>query len=384
MSEYQYYEFRAIDRALTKDKMAALRRISTRAEITSHGFVNSYEWGDLKADPMDLVEKYFDAFVYVANWGTHRFAVRLPRSDLDVRALNRFLIPPVVEIHERGDIVILEFTANDEAGVVEEWEGDEEWMPDLIGLREMIADGDFRVPYVAWLGAADIGEMEDDETEPPVPPGLGSLSPALGAFARFMRVGDELLDVARERSKPAAGRELSTAALEGWVRGLPAGEKDDLLIGAMDSGEPGLGATLRRRFQREAGTRPGGVTDGDRTVGELIAAARAKIAARERAEAEKRAKAEAKRLAAEAAERAVYLDGLARRGDEVWSEIDGMVDSKKPTEYDRAVRLVGDVRDVADRDGDIHRFVRRIEELRARHAKKVSFLGRLDEAGLEG
>lgn len=383
MSEHQYYEFRAIDRALDKAEMAALRRVSTRAEITSHGFVNSYQWGDLKADPIDLVERYFDAFVYTANWGTHRFAVRLPRADVDIRVLNRFLIPPVVEIHERGEFVILDFSANDDAGVVEEWEGDEEWMPDLIGLREEIADGDMRALYIAWLSAASVGEMEGDETEPPVPPGLSAATSALGAFTRFMRVGDELLDVARKRSPAATEREPTAGAFARWVRALPVSDKDDLLIGAMNSGAPRLGAMLRRRFRREAGVRHGEPAETGRTVGDLIAAAKAKIQARERAEAEKRAKAEAKRLAAEAVARATYLDGLARRGDGVWSEIERMVESKKPKEYERAVRLVGDLRDVADRDGDIERFVRRLEELRARHAKKVSFIGRLDEAGLE-
>ena len=54
MSEYQYYDFKAIDRALTKAEMAALRSISTRAVITSTSFTNHYEWGDLKADPLKL------------------------------------------------------------------------------------------------------------------------------------------------------------------------------------------------------------------------------------------------------------------------------------------------------------------------------------------
>jgi hypothetical protein len=36
VSEYQYYEFRAVDRALTPDEMAALRRISTRVEIQTN------------------------------------------------------------------------------------------------------------------------------------------------------------------------------------------------------------------------------------------------------------------------------------------------------------------------------------------------------------
>ena len=73
MSEYQYYEFRTLDRDLTDTEMDALRRISTRAMITSTSFTNHYEWGDLKADPLKLLEKYFDAFVYVANWGSRQF-----------------------------------------------------------------------------------------------------------------------------------------------------------------------------------------------------------------------------------------------------------------------------------------------------------------------
>ena len=66
MSEYQYYEFVAIDRPLTAKQMAALRAISTRAEITSSRFQNEYQWGDLKADPAKLMERYFDAHLNFA------------------------------------------------------------------------------------------------------------------------------------------------------------------------------------------------------------------------------------------------------------------------------------------------------------------------------
>jgi len=47
MSEFQYYEFRGLDRSLTQGEMRELRAISTRAEITPTSFVNTYEWGDL-------------------------------------------------------------------------------------------------------------------------------------------------------------------------------------------------------------------------------------------------------------------------------------------------------------------------------------------------
>ena len=48
MSEYQYFEFQAIDRPLNKKEMAKLRTYSTRARITPTSFVNDYSWGDFR------------------------------------------------------------------------------------------------------------------------------------------------------------------------------------------------------------------------------------------------------------------------------------------------------------------------------------------------
>ncbi len=55
MSEYQYYEFQAIDRPLSEADRQALRDLSTRARITATSFTNSYEWGDFKGDPAQLM-----------------------------------------------------------------------------------------------------------------------------------------------------------------------------------------------------------------------------------------------------------------------------------------------------------------------------------------
>ncbi len=85
MSEYQYYEFLAIDRPLTVDEVAALRALSTRATITPVSFTNEYNWGDFKGNPDKLMQRYFDAHVYVANWMTAIFKVRLPMEALTRR-----------------------------------------------------------------------------------------------------------------------------------------------------------------------------------------------------------------------------------------------------------------------------------------------------------
>jgi hypothetical protein len=51
MSEYQYYEFLAIDRPLDPAEQAQVRSLSTRARITGTSFVNEYHWGDFRGDP---------------------------------------------------------------------------------------------------------------------------------------------------------------------------------------------------------------------------------------------------------------------------------------------------------------------------------------------
>ena len=93
MSEYQYYEFLTIDRTLDQSEMADLRALSSRAEITSTRFTNVYNYGDFKGSPEKLMEKYFDAHVYVANWGTHQLMLRLPRGSVDGEAKVRGKLP---------------------------------------------------------------------------------------------------------------------------------------------------------------------------------------------------------------------------------------------------------------------------------------------------
>src|SRR6185503_15328792 len=89
MSEYQYYEFLALDRALSKSQLSEVRSISSRAELTPDSFVNEYQWGDFKGDPFEFLEKYYDVMLYFANWGTRRFMVNVP-AELDAELVRAY------------------------------------------------------------------------------------------------------------------------------------------------------------------------------------------------------------------------------------------------------------------------------------------------------
>jgi hypothetical protein len=152
MSEHQYYEFVAIDRTLNRDQMAELRTRSSRAAITPTSFVNEYTWGDLKADPADWMRRFFDAFVYTANWRSCRLAMRLPIDTFDEAELTRFGTQGALTIEDSGTHWIIDWSLDegqdDDRFGMETGQG---WMGRLMPLRDELLRGDTRSLYLGWL-----------------------------------------------------------------------------------------------------------------------------------------------------------------------------------------------------------------------------------------
>jgi hypothetical protein len=395
MSEYQYYEFRAIDRPLSQKEMDELRALSTRAEITPRSFTNTYYWGDFKGNPATLMDRYFDAFVYVANWGTHRLMFRIPRRFLDVEAATAYCDGEALSLKAKKEHVVLEFSSEDESG--DEWTEGEHWMPSLISLRAELMRGDTRALYLGWLaslrsrgwddedGWDEEGVVDDERLEPAVPPGLAKLSAPLRALAEFLRVDDELIEAAAAGSAGEPPSEPSRTELARWVKGLPAADKDAYLLRFLtEEGDLLLRAELSKRF-REAtvpkGTRP--APDAERrTVAQLLAARDVLAKEKNRKAAERAAREQARREREQAEARAKYLDGLACREPATWREVEELIATKRPKDYDRAVTLLVDLRDLAGRSGRTAEAEARILELRQHHSTKPSLLKRFDDKKL--
>ncbi len=378
--EYQYYDFRAIDRALTKAEMAKLRSISTRAVITSTSFTNHYDWGGLKADPLELLERYFDAFLYVANWGRRELYLRLPLESADYEMLKAMLPGEAVQVQKAGSHLILGFESELED---DDWDDGSGWMASLLSLRAELLRGDLRCLYLGWLLCAQFEEFAEDALEPSVPAGLRELSPPLLSLIEFLGIDEDLVEVAALTSAPLnAGP--SRQELDAWVRSLPEKEKDDLLISA--ASEPGerWKAELLLRFQQETTPRASSeaVSIQRRTVADLLEAADARAEERtKRAEAQRAAEA-ARRKAEDEANRARHLDQLEKREGETWNQVAAHILKRQPNEYDKAVTLLIDLRDIAVRRGQLAAFQSALEALRREHAAKESFLRRVAKAKL--
>jgi hypothetical protein len=167
--------------------------------------------------------------------------------------------------------------------------------------------------------------VADEETEPPVPAGLGSLSAGLQAIVDFFEIDEELIAVAA-------------------------------------SGSPSV--TARR------------------TAAELWDAATDLKEARAKAEEQRQHEEEAREAAAKAAARAKRLDQLATRTEAAWETVAEWIETRRPDDYDLAVSQLQDLQALAERDGNSDAFSQRFGELRARHMRKPSLQDRFDRAGL--
>jgi len=388
MSEYQYYEFLAIDRPLSATDMRWLRSLSTRAQITSTSFTNEYHWGDFKGDPLEMMKRCFDAHVYTSNFGVRRFMLKLSADALERSAIKAYRGDCGVQFRASSNGIVLNFAVDEEAG---EWDDDDgtAWMASLAPLRNELLDGDWRSVYLAWLLNVQYDALDPTTREPPIPLSLGALSAPCEAMVDFLHVDRTLVAVAAEQSPPRVAAELSEGDWRVFLADLTATERNDLLLHLLIHDDPATRRNLRKRLRRAksgAAAHPGvmghrGASRG-RTVGELSTEWRRRVAIKEQRAAEEAARERARRAEEQAQARRKHLTQVAARGAAAWNEVESLIQSRNPKNYDRAAVLLTDLRDAATLIKKIHDFTARLGVLRAAHASKPSLIRRLKALNL--
>lgn len=361
---------------------------SSRAQITPTSFVNEYNWGDFKGDEDAWMEKYFDAFLYFANWGTRTVKFRLPARLLDPEISRAYCDGNSTSLRTKDDHLVLTFCSECEGGDDSDYLQGAGLLGSLIPVRAELARGDPRALYLGWLAFMRYGDLDDEAIEPPVPAGLGQLSGSLEAFADFLRVDSDLLEVAAQASPARPELAIQRDEIAAWVGALSPAGKDEILTRLLvDPDDPVPVAELQQRFlkARDAHRSEGASSAASRrTVGALLRAAEEKTAEREQAAARRAASEKARNARETAAARARHLDRLAGQESRLWADVDRLVGTKLPKSYDQAVNNLVDLRDLTARaggDGGAD-FMARLEGFRATHARKPSLLERIARAGL--
>ena len=381
MSEYQYYEFVAIDEPLTPKQMTELRARSSRASITPTSFVNHYEWGNLKGDPVDWMWRYFDAHVYVANWCTCLFYLRLPKNVFDAKALQPFKTKTAFSVQQTKTHWLLEWGLGESEDYDRFGEEDGQgWMGRLMPLRDELLRGDPRPLYLGWLAGVSHGEVKEATIEPPPPPGLSRLTAAQRAQAEFLEVDVDLLaaaGLADGQETKNDGQDESGPDI--WITALASAEKAAaiklLLTGKGQQGE----RDLKKRFlawQREHQSME--EPQACRTVADLRKLMASAAQARRKHEAVQRNKAEAERQA----KREAYLRTLAADADRYWETADKQAERGIASAYDEVKRMLVDLSEAYVLFATQVGFDRTLRQFMERHGKRGALVRRLADAGL--
>ncbi len=385
MSEYQYYEFQAIDRPLTDEAQAAMRQLSSRVVLTPTRAAFTYNYGDFRGDPEKVLLQYFDAMFYIANWGSCRLMFRFPKKALELKQMRAYCRPRMAEefveefisLAEKDEYVILKIEWHEEESDWGWLEG-EGWLSRLVGLRDDILRGDYRLLYLAWLKVITLKEEEEEEEEeegveeviePPVPPGLRQLSAGLRAFIELFGLDESLVAAAAEAS--GSPETMTETQLRQTIGQLSPAQSQTWLL-RLAQGEPQLTVAFNRELSKLS-DRPQPTPPARRTLSDLLAAAeRIEQAAQVRQAAE----AQAKHLE--------KMEALAAREAELWQEISDLLEQKTASVYQQAVQHLTDLRDLAQHRGEMAAFQARLNKIYRDYHNRPAFIKRLHQAKFYG
>ena len=248
-----------------------------------------------------------------------------------------------------------------------EWLDGDGWLSTLAPLRNDLLLSDTRSLYLAWLANVERVGVEEDELEPPVPAGLGTLTTPLYRLIQFLEIDKDLLQVAAIVS--ADLQSTPDHVLRNVIAHLSRNECDDILW-RLAQGELNLGAKLLRRLHEMIDT-PAPADQPRRTVGALLAA-RDQLVKEEQQKQHKAAQ----------ARRIQELEALAQREAAVWQEVDQLIQTYQPNTYKQAVALLVELRDLARHKGAQAAFQARIDHIHQQYARRPSLIASLKSAGL--
>lgn len=391
MSEYQYYEFLAVDQPLTPEQQAELRSRSSRATITATRFINEYHWGDFKGDVLDWMQHYFDAHLYFANWGSCILMLRLPLFAVDEGLLNLYTRKSAcgakpyfcdafsVQHFKEHWVLIWDF--NEESGESERFWNDPDdpgWMSRLLPLRDELLGGDTRPLYLGWLARVGNNELGDEDIEPPLPAGLQTLTPAQTALTKFLQIDPDWLAAAADTSPPLAECNTVDSDMDQWLatqspKSMRATMRL-LLEGRSQEAERSVrqGYLLWQREQAIDHPQPL-----QRTVQQINAGREAAQNKREAAEHQYRAAQEAKHQAA----RKHQLEQLAAMSDRAWADIDETLQRGSGRAYDQALQGLKNLADAMKLTNRELEFRHGLVKLLAVHGSRAAWVKRLASAG---
>ena len=371
MSEYQYYEFVAVDGPISDAGLRYAEGCSTRADVSRFRWKNSYNFGSFHGNVDELL-KHYDAHFYIANWGTVVLALAFPDGCVNQKAIRPYLMETVCGYSETT------LTAKNTNGrLVLYWEKSEEeywdgWIDGaglldrLLGVREEIMCGDYRALFLGWLADFDLGK---EGVLPPIPPGMGRLTPALRELAEQLCIDSDMLEVSASLSGEKDPEK--TLPLGDLLDRMSTEEMKALLV-RVGNGEGMRVAAEMAQMVRSSASPPGGEAVACADFADQIRKHR-----RSREETEKKEANERRRQAEE--KHRLHLEKLIQQADQIWNGLDQLMEQKIASAYDKVAGQLTELRDAYALDGQSVGFVKRLADFQNRYSRRPAMMRRIEK-----
>jgi hypothetical protein len=374
MSEYQYYEFMSIDKPLTKKQQDEINSLSSRTRANASGAIFTYSYGDFRYDELEIVEKYFDAMFYIANWGSKRVIFKFPKDVINIEEIQKYCSCEEITLSKKKNFVLLDIDFSED-------EPDEGWiegegvLSSIINLREDIINGDYRCLYLAWLHTLPYeisyvdDEIRENDKEPDVPPNLKKLNNALENFVEILGIDQDILTAASENSKNQ--EKEKNFNIEKLIKSLSEEEKNSFLI-RLSNNEALLSQKFLKKLKEMEKTDIAQLQHvKHRTLSELLSKADSIRIKREENERIKKEKAILERF-----------ENLEKNEKLLWKQVHDLVSEKKIKPYDQAILILKDLKELANHKNQSLQFKIQIKNLIEKYSKLPGFKSRLYYSGL--
>lgn len=381
MSEYQYYEWQTIGRLLTPEEQMEVDDLSSHIDVSGNRAVVTYNWGDFRHDPKQVLLTYFDAFFYCANWGTLQLMFRFPTGLLNKETISLYCDGAMVSFETIGDFDILDLDFFEEGYLREGWLEAECSLSGFLSLYDDLLTGDYRLLYLAWLGVNTFYNKFEDKLyedfhltnnptlEPPVPPGLDELSASLQYFVRVFNVNQFLLSAAAEQSTTL----IKTPEIDynHLVLLLNETERNNFLVDFAE-GKPGTAQSLRNRLSTFIPSKKTAYGDNRRSIHQL------ETRATQIKETEDLLFAEFSREMYKA-----EMDSLALRENQIWEEVEHLIEHGRrgSSVYDQITQQLKELAELAVYRHTCSEFESRIEILAAKYPNRRALIRRWQDEG---
>lgn len=359
-------------RSLSPGQSREVSGLSSHISVTADSAEVTYHWGDFKHDPQVVLARYFDIFLYEANWGTQRVGFRFDQDTVDTDLLAGFAVGEILQVKEAEGQVMVEVWYDENwitpsYSYFDQYEGD--WRLEAFeSIYCQIQRGDYRGLFLLWLKACELSPEGGETTA--LPKGMAKLEDEHRILVDFVGVDERLVRQAAERSLPLPRKRNVEKSLDRYLPQLPLDRKEEYVRRLVVEDAQAVQGALRRELRKLGNHRM------PNYLGETVCYQELKEAARREAQREEqRAKEKKERRRKE------YLAELAEREDELLDRVHELVSGKKAKSYDEAVLLLRGLEDLWVSRGDREHFLKAVECIASEFPRLFGFRGRLEIAG---